>query len=297
MQQSRRNSKRQNPLGGGSVVATASVALVLLLLGIVVLTMVAAHNVTRQVRSSIGVVALVSDTADSLAVDTLAHELATAAYADTVIYTDAEAVMAGWLEQMDAGDVSELQLDVNPFLAEYEVRVSPEWAEVDSLKVIAELLGGFSAVYEVKVHTDLAADVNRTIGSVLLVLLIVAAVLMVIAVVLINNTVRLTVYSQRRLIHTMQYVGATRGFIMRPYIVRGVVIGSVAGAVASLALAGLMLYVRALNPDVVSAIGWGNAIGVFLLMTVAGALICAVASWAATARYVMRGDDAEIHGC
>lgn len=293
MQTRRRN--RQNPLGGGRLVATASVALVLLLLGIVVLTMVAAHNVTRQVRSTIGVVALVAEDADSVRVDSLERAMRCALYADTVIYTDADAVLQSWLDQMGAEDASEMELDVNPFLPEYEVRVKPEWADVDSLRAIASEIGSTSAVYDVKLHTDLAADINRTIGSALVVLLVVAAVLLTIAIVLINNTVRLTVYAQRQLIHTMQYVGASRWFIMRPYLVRGVVIGVAAGALASLVLAGLMLYVRALNADVINAIGWGNAVVVFVGMMLVGATICAIASAAATARYVMRHDDSVIH--
>lgn len=283
----KRQQRKNNRLRGSQIISTISVALVLLILGIVALTGLTAHRVTSGIRSNIGFVAIVNDTAGKNAVDSLALILAKAPYMADTAYSSADEVMARWQKMMG----EDLLADVNPFLPEYEVKVLPEWTSADSLSAIAQSLKALPAVYDVKLHTDMVSHINRSIHSAIMVLLVVAGALLLISFVLINNTVRLDVYSSRMVIHTMKYVGATAGFIRRPYVWSSVLSGLIAAAVASAVLAAMLYYISGVNPAVIQSVTWTGAAIVFAGLFVVGALLCALASLLATNKYLRKDHD------
>lgn len=279
--------KRRSRVRGAQIISIISVSLVLIILGIVALTGVTARNVTRSIQSNIGFVAIVDDMATDSVADSLATVLRTAPYAASVSYASAEEVFARWKAQMGEDEL----LDLNPFLAEYEVKVKPQWSSADSLAAIASRLEKMGAVSKVEIHTEMARNVNRTINSIIMVLLIVAGTMLLISFVLINNTVRMSIYAQRMIIHTMQYVGATRGFIRRPYICRGIYSGLIAGTIASLVLVGLTIWAFNINPALRTTIDNSSIIYVVILLMAIGAALCSLASLLATNRYLSRTYD------
>ena len=217
------------------MISTVSVALVLTLLGMVALTGIVAQRVSDTFRSGIGMVVIVDETASASALDSLKGELKKGLWVKASTYSSAEEVNARWQEELGDIEISEL----HPFQPEYVVSVKPRWSSADSLERIASRLSTYPAVYEVKVHKDMAVSVNRTLNSAVMIILIVCAVLLVISFVLISNTVGMELYSQRMVVHTMQYVGARPSFIRRPFVGRSIVNGVMAGIVASAALGGV----------------------------------------------------------
>lgn len=278
--------KRHRRLIRGSIIiSTVSLTLVLLLAGVVGLINQTSRSVALNVRSNIGFVVLVDDSATPAAADSLRSALSHAPYSASIKYRSADEVLAIWQRQMG----SEVLPDVNPFLAEYEVKVRPQWATVDSLESIAEQLQRLSAVYEdVRIHADIASGVNTTVRTVSLTLITLAALMLLISFVLINNTIRMEIYSQRTVIHTMQYVGATRWFIRRPYIIGAVTSGLVAAVLASGILAGALALINSRYPSLMETLGWGEAIEVFALLIAVGVTVCLIAAWAATSRYLYK---------
>jgi cell division transport system permease protein len=128
-------------------------------------------------------------------------------------------------------------LEDNPMRDSYRVRVREEYFEEAKLKQIKEELEKINHVYEVAYQENLADDINRNVTKIYIILSSFALILLIIIVLLVNNTIKLAIYSQRFLIRSMQLVGATNGFIQRPFIVRGAFQGLVAGIVACILLA------------------------------------------------------------
>lgn len=285
----KRKSKNQYSFRGSRLITMVSVALVLAVLGIVALTGLTARGVTESVRGNIGFVVMVDDTAPKESADSLDKVLRAAPYVAELTYSTPAQVYERWKE-MSGGEGADV-FDVNPFMPEYDVKVRQPWADADSLGAIAGELSEMTGVFDVKLHADMVGSINRTLNSMMLILLVLAGALTLVSVVLINNTVRLEVYSRRHMIHTMKYVGATPGFIRRPYILAGLLTGIAGAAVASVCVVGLLCYINTVNPAVMQAVTVAGVVWVIVGLFVVGGLLCAAASWFSTSRYLRKNCD------
>lgn len=265
------------------ITSTISVALVLLLLGIVASLGIAARTVSDSIKENMGFDITLKEDAGDNTVNSYKRMLASAPYVSEFRYFSPDDARRMWQEETGE-DLTEL-LGVNPFAPEFEVKVKAAYASSDSIRAIAESIGASADVDEVTVHAELVDAVNHNLRSLSMILVVVAVALMLISFVLINNTVRLTVYSRRFIIHTMKLVGATGGFIRRPFIVSNVLHGIVAAIIAMVLLAGMLYY--AFRFDAVAlTIGWDKMVWVFAGMLAAGMIICMAASLFATNRYL-----------
>jgi cell division transport system permease protein len=130
-------------------------------------------------------------------------------------------------------------LGENPLRDSYRVKIGEEYFEEVKLAQIRKDLEQINGVYEVVYQEDLADNINRNVTKIYVVLASFALIMLIIIVLLVNNTIKLAIYSQRFLIRSMQLVGATNGFIQRPYVMRGAIQGLVGGILAGLLLIGL----------------------------------------------------------
>ena len=143
-----------------------------------------------------------------------------------------------------------------PFPAFHEITTKADYANNDSLKWIAKELKAYPRVTEVTYQHDLIEQVNNSLAKISIGLLIVAALLTFISFSLINNTVRLGIYARRFSIHTMKLVGASWGFIRRPFLRKAVLVGVVSALLADGFLGGC-LYVWSLHePELMNVLGW-----------------------------------------
>ena len=274
------------PLFSTRATATVSVALVLVILGIAAMVGVATHRLSQSVRDNMGFVVIFNEdvTADDIAGVT-EHLKSTGAVSRTE-YSSPDDILARW-QKMVGEDEDILRLaNVNPFTAELEVIVNPEYASADSIGGLVAPLALMPQVSDVKIHSDLIDNVNATLRSVSLTLVAIAIALLVVSFVLIFNTVRLSVYSKRFIINTMQLVGATSGFIRRPFLSESVVNGAVAGVIASLIVTAMLYSCRTLDGTIASILDWGTAGLVMGGMVITGMLICLIAALFACNRYL-----------
>lgn len=130
-------------------------------------------------------------------------------------------------------------LGENPLRNSYRVKIHEDYFEEAKLAQIKRDLEKIPGVYEVVYQEDLADNINRNVTKIYIVLASFALVMLIIIVLLVNNTIKLAIYSQRFLIRSMQLVGATNGFIQRPYVVRGALQGLVGGILAGIMLIAL----------------------------------------------------------
>lgn len=266
------------------ITATISVALVLLLIGIIAMLGIAAHSITRNIKENIGFDIVLTDTATDAEVNQLKSKWTASPYTASVRYYSKEDALMNWEEE--TGENLMDVLGINPFSGELEVKVKADYASSDSINKIITPLRSLPYVHEVNVHTELVDSINRNINSVSLILIIITCALLFISFALINNTVRLTVYSRRFIIHTMKLVGATGSFIRRPFINANVVSGIVSALIASAILAGTLYYLQGIDSGIASAITWPQAACVFAGILIIGIIICAVAALFATNKYL-----------
>ena len=266
------------------ITATISVALVLLLIGIIAMLGIAAHSITRNIKENIGFDIVLTDTATDAEVNQLKSKWTASPYTASVRYYSKEDALMNWEEE--TGENLMDVLGINPFSGELEVKVKADYASSDSINKIITPLKSPPYVHEVNVHTELVDSINRNINSVSLILIIITCALLFISFALINNTVRLTVYSRRFIIHTMKLVGATGSFIRRPFINANVVSGIISALIASAILAGTLYYLQGIDSGIASAITWPQAACVFAGILIIGIIICAVAALFATNKYL-----------
>ena len=146
-------------------------------------------------------------------------------------------------------------------------------------------------MHEVVTESAVIEGVDSMLKRVGAVLLIVAAILLAVSVALINNTISLSIYARRFVIHTMKLVGATGGFIRRPFVMSGMVSGLIAGLAASAFLCGIRFYVERLDTAIARTLPWEWVALVCVLLTLLGMSICVITAAVATNRYIRASYD------
>ncbi|MBQ7553544.1 MAG: permease-like cell division protein FtsX [Bacteroidaceae bacterium] len=232
--------------------ATVSTTLVLIVLGIVVFFALAARSVSVYVRENVNFSLLISDDMKEAEIGELLDDLKAEPFVRSAEYIS----KAQALEEMKA----ELNTDpedfqgYNPFPASVKIKLRADYANNDSIAKIEEQLSANINIQEVLYQKNLIESMNRHIGQLELMLIGLALILGLISFALINNTIRLTVYSQRFLIYTMKLVGASRSFIRRPFMVRNFWIGVMASLLADAALWGAAAWLVLNEPHLIEVI-------------------------------------------
>jgi len=257
---------------------------VLLLLGIVAMLGLAANSLTDYVKENVGFDVVMKNDASQQDVKELKQLWTQAVYVNSVKFISKEDALSAW--EKETGENLLDVLGVNPLSSEFEVRVKPQYASVDSLNKIEYDLNKYKSIDSVKMHKDVVEKINSNINSVVLVLGAVLVLLVIISFVLINNTVRLAVYSRRFIIYTMKLVGATSGFIRRPFVMTNVLNGFIASLLAIAMLSGLICYVVEVNYDYSNLINITQIALVYLGLIVAGVVMCALAALLAANRFI-----------
>lgn len=270
---------------------TVSVTLVLLLVGIIAMITISSRRETKRIREQLEVSLIMKDSVSDAQASEIASFIAGKPYALETGYIGKERALREWKDE--TGEDLETLFGVNPLSPEVYFRLKADYSSQDSLNIIRKELQAMPSVADVAMpDSEMVEAMNDNIENLAIILGVIAAVMIVISFVLINNTVHLSIYSRRFTIHTMQLVGATNGFIRRPFIVNNMMAGLMAGIVAS----GVTAVALAAAPhmgwnDVADYISWGLYACVAGGMLLGGTLICAMAAWLATGRYLRKDYD------
>ncbi len=221
-----------------ALTSTISTTFVLILLGLTVLCGLTAKSLGESVRQSLAVTAILTDEATDSTALKFKAELEQERWVKDITYVSAEQALEEQTEAMGT-DPSEF-LGENPYTPLLELHVQADYACTDSLLWISDELKSQALVADVVYQKDIVENLNNTLRQISYVLLAISIVLLLITHVLINNTVRLSVYSRRFIIHTMRLVGADWSFIRRPFMLRSLCIGLIAGILACAALGGAL---------------------------------------------------------
>ena len=261
-----------------------STTMVLVLLGLVVFSVMTARNLSNYVKENLTVTLLLSDKVTVGQAHSLCRDLYHRPYAKNLDYISKEQALKEQTEAMGS-DPSEF-LGVNPFVATVELQLKSDYANRDSLRWIVKELRGNWKVTDVAYQEDLMDRVNANLQKVSLVLLALALLLTFVSFSLINNTVRLGVYSRRFIIHTMKLVGASWGFIRRPFMRRALWVGVVAALLASAALGGVVYALYTYEPGVMAIVTWQVLAVTGVSVLLFGIVITALCSYISVNRFL-----------
>lgn len=250
------NKRKQTGSRHGLQVVTLciSTALVLVLLGLVLFTVFTAQNLSAYVKENLVVTLMLrNDMTDSEARQ-LCNAMKARPYINKVTYVSKEEALAEGKKDMGI-DPSEF-VGYNPFTPSVELQLKADYANSDSLKWISSELKRNPGITSVEFQQDLVDSVNNTLQKVSIVLLVLSALLTIVSFSLINNTVRLSMYSRRFSIHTMKLVGASWGFIRRPFLRNALVEGLVAALLANAALGAGVYLLYDYEPEIATVVNW-----------------------------------------
>ncbi len=267
------------------ITAIISISLVLFLLGLVVLLSLFANNFSTYVKENISFDIVLNDDVSDVQVKKLQQTLNSATYIKSVEFISKEQA-AAQLEK-DLGQSPEELLGFNPLPAIIEVKLDSRYATTDSITLIEKNFRNMSTnIQDVQYHKDLIKLINENMKKISLIILGLAVLLLIISYALINNTIRLMIYSKRFLIHTMRLVGATNGFITKPFIRSNIFSGIIAAFIAIGLIAWLMYYVNQNTVDTSKWIDINSLLIVFGSVLAFGIIISIVSTWMAVNRYL-----------
>lgn len=263
-----------------------SVTLVLLLIGIIAMITISAAGETRRLRERLEVSVVMADSVGNPHTETIAADIAAKPYALAVKVITKEQALASW--KADTGEDLETLFGVNPLSPEITFTVNADYSSEQQLHGIGTELKALPGVADIALPDATMVDsMNRNIERFSMILGAIAIVMIIISFVLINNTVHLAIYARRFTIHTMQLVGATNGFIRKPFVLDNMMSGFIAGLIAAAILAvALTAAPGAGFNDIADYISWTTYGIVAAIMVAAGLLICSLAAWGATSRYL-----------
>ena len=229
-----------------------STAMVLILLGIVVFSVLTARNMSTYVKENLVVTMMLQDDMTNPEAQQLCSRLHQYPDINKVDFISKEQALKEQTQALGT-DPSEF-IGINPFQASIEIKLKGDYANNDSLKWITKELKRYPKVGNITYQKGLMESVNTFLQKISFVLLILAGLLTFVSFSLISNTVRLSIYARRFSIHTMKLVGASWGFIRRPFVWRSVAVGIVAALLAVIVLGCFVYALYTYEPEILTVV-------------------------------------------
>ncbi len=267
-----------------NLIAVISISLVLFLLGLLGLLLLSTQAVGNYVKENIGFSIIMKEDVKEVDIVKLQKYLDAADFVRSTEYIDRDE--AAEILKKDLGEDFVEFLGYNPLLNSIDVHLKAQYAETDSLKKIEAELMENSIVKEVFYQRSLVDVVNNNIRKASFWILFFCALLSVVAIALINNTIRLSVYSKRFLIRSMQLVGATQSFIRKPFVVEGIYRGIIGAVAANAMLFGIMLFISRQVPEMVGRQQLEIVAILFIIVILLGIVISWISTSLAVRRYL-----------
>ncbi|MCQ2350534.1 MAG: permease-like cell division protein FtsX [Paludibacteraceae bacterium] len=272
------------------VTSVISISLVIFLIGITTALLLLSSDLSVAVRENITMSVVLKDDLKNADVQKLQKTIDAEPYCKSTEYIDKDRAAKELAEELGQDPVE--FLGFNPLLGSIEMKLHADYANADS---IAQIEAGLRRMPEVKdvIYQEVLVDaVNKNVQRVSAVLSVFAILLILISYALISNTVRLTVYAKRFLIHTMKLVGATGSFIRRPFLVQGAATGFVSAIIAMGMLTGLIFWAQSeittfMTTEMLHTLLWS-----FFIMILSGIIITLIATYLSVTRYLkLKVDD------
>ena len=263
---------------------TISITLVLFLLGMIGLLMLNASKLSTYVKENLGLTVMLQDEARDAEVKKIEKSLQASPRVKSVTYLNKEQAAEKLMSELGEDFIG--FLGYNPLLSSIDVKLHAQYATPEGMEEIEKMVKAFPEVKEVHYQKDMVYLIHENVKKISLVLLALSDLILLVAIKLINNTVRLIVYSKRFIIRTMQLVGATNGFIRRPFIGSSIIQGIIGALIANALIAGV-IYVSARElSGVVSFSNIYVVIFLFAMVFAVGIMLTLISTTVSVNRYL-----------
>ena len=263
-----------------------SIALVLFLLGIFALLMMHAQKLSNHFKENIGFEVVMNSNANEDNILKLQKKLDAMPAVKSTEYITKDEAIRRLSEDLGEDFLQWLGNEENPLLPSIDVRFNAAYANPDSLNLIQAQLLKNKDVKEIYYHKSLVNLINQNIRRIGLALMIASLVLLIIAITLIRNTIRLSIYSKRFLVRSMQLVGATPSYIRRPFIRSGITQGFFGALLADAFLALLLYGLTKRLPELTFVQDYKIIIGIFVGVLILGILLGGLSTRLALQKYL-----------
>ena len=263
-----------------------SLSLVLFVVGLLAFVLINANKVSNKMKESIQFTIMLQDNSDEIKSEFESY-LVNSTYFKEVVYTDKETAYENL--KKDLGEDFSSVLDNNPLFDAYDAHVNAEFVTTVGLleiEIFIHNFGGGNVVQDIFYQKNLVEKLNNNVKKISLFLLAFCIVFFLISFALINNTIRLAIYSKRLLIRTMRLVGATNMFIQKPYLVSSLYQGFFSSVLAIFMLIGSIEMLRKQIPGFIQTNDFIEISFIFGLLLIFGIIISWISTFFAVRRYL-----------
>jgi cell division transport system permease protein len=274
--------KRSKP---NYIYSIIGVAIVLFIMGIMGWLFLNLRTIGDNFKEDIRISVYLKST-DKNTIGSVQQFIANQAYAKNVEYIDKNKAKEIWNKE-NSEDWAKI-LDVNPLPESIDFFAKANYVNPDSLtKVTNEIQSKFNNVIaDIQYPKSLVSSLNERAAKIGVIFLVMSIILCLIVIVSIDNTIRLAMFSNRFLIKTMQMVGATRGFISKPLVIRALLNGLISAGIALLVLFTLIEWASAQFPQIQTLQGMGNNLILFFGLTIIGVGISVLSTYRSVLKYL-----------
>ena len=230
------------------IISTISIALVLFLLGSVGYLIFNAVRATEMMKENMSIHIMLRSDADPERMAEIGRMLGDMEAVKEVTFVPKETAAENFKEQVGSDFVEFLSF--NPLPDSYEIKLNSDFSEKEHVRRFEKEVSGWKGVEEIVYQKNVVEQISTNINKFNFALLLFGGALLVIALILLNNTIRLTIYSKRYLINTMRLVGASRWFIVKPFLLRSILHGIYAWLIAGAMFLGLVAGLNEGLPEV-----------------------------------------------
>lgn len=259
-------------------------SLVLFLVGLVFMLLFVARDMSTFVKENINLSIILEDKTTKTDEQRIENFLSASPYAKSVEYISKADALKDHISSL--GENPQQFLGFNPLKASIEVKLREAYANNDSVNTIQTKLKSFPNIYRIVYQKDIVSLVNENVKKVSLILVSLAVILLFISIAIINNTIRLTLYSNRFLINTMKLVGATPQFIRKPYIINGLKNGLTSALTSIILLVVVVYFIQYQFGIPGLPLQSANLLYVSLIVLVSGAFLTYASSYLAVGKYL-----------
>lgn len=261
-----------------------SITLVLFVLGLLGLVILHAKKLSDHVKENLGFSLIIHDNARPAEISNLIKALELMPSVKTTEFISSDQAAGQLIEELGEDFIK--FLGYNPLFPSIDVRLNASYANPDSLVIFEAQVMKNRIVREVHYQKDLVSLINDNVKKIGVGLMVFSALLLAIAIALINNTIRLSVFSKRFLIKSMQLVGATQAFIRKPFIITGVIQGLIGAIFAISLLMGVLYAGQRQIPDLAGFQDVNMLLSLFVLVIFFGIIISWISTHLAVKKYL-----------
>ena len=279
-------SSNKRRVAGSYLMSLMSIALVLFLLGVLALLMMHAQKLSNHLKENIGFEVVMNSNVKEDKILQLQKELDAMPAVKSTEYITKEEAIRRLSEDLGEDFLQWLGNEENPLLPSIDVRFKADYANNDSIAAIQAQLLKNTNVKEIYYQKSLVGLINQNVNRIGLALMVASLVLLIIAITLIRNTIRLSIYSKRFLVRSMQLVGATPAYIRRPFIRSGILQGFFGALLADAFLALLLYGLTKRVPELIFVQDYKIIIGIFVGIIILGMLLGGISTRLALRKYL-----------